>query len=184
MKCPHCKKNIDHDSKFCISCGNEIERGEGKINAGKNCAVGCMKGCTGWCIGFLFTAAVIISAIYVAYKHPYNLFKTSDKDIESAILQLSSEMNKTLPMKIDDTTNLVNTTASGKEFIYYYKVSGNRNLSQSNLDTSVKSNITLLDCTNYDTKRLLNDGVSLVYIYSDSNGKYIGKISVQKSDCK
>lgn len=183
MKCPNCNKEIDHDSKFCDSCGKEIEKEKGKTK--KSCLPGCIKGCLGWCGGFLITAIVIISAIYVAYKHPFNLFKVSDKDIENAITQQSNDINKTLPMKIDDVTDLVNTTVSGKEFTYYYKVKGNSNLSQNNLDRLIKSKIVNQACFIYpDTKKLLNEGIILIYNYSNDSNEYIGKISIQKSDCK
>jgi uncharacterized membrane protein YvbJ len=192
MKCPNCNKEIDHDSKFCASCGKgiikddkEAEKEKGKTKTRKSCVPGCIKGCIGWCGGFLITAVVIISAIYVAYKHPFNLFKVSDKDIENAITQQSNEMNKTLPIKVDEVTDLVNTTTSGKEFTYFYKVKGNSNLSQNDLDKLVKSKIVNQACFIYsDTKKLLNDGIILTYIYNDTSGKYIGKLSIQKSDCK
>ena len=142
---------------------------------------GCIKGCAGWFLGAAVSVVVIISAIYVAYKHPFNLFKVSDKDL----VEQSNEINKTLPKKVDAITQLVNTSASGKEFTYYYKVSGNNILSQNVLDTSLKRKIVSQACMSFsDTKKLLDEGVILTYTYNDSSGKYIGKISVQKSDCK
>lgn len=181
MKCSNCNKEIHHDSKFCTSCGKEFEKVKGKTKMGKSCLPGCIKGCG----GFLITAVVIISAIYVAYKHPFDLFKTSDKDIANAITQQSNDINKTLPMKVDDATDLVNTTASGKEFTYYYKVTSNNNITQNNLDTFQKSHITLMACLlGSDTRKILNEGIILIYSYDYSSGKHIGQISIQKSDCK
>lgn len=188
MICPNCNKEIHHNSKFCTSCGKEVIKDAKDVEKEKvqpKKGTYFMRGCLQGCGGFLITAIVIVSAIYVAYKHPFNLFKISDKDLENAIVEQSNEMNKTLPMKVDNVTELVNTTALGKEFTYYYKVSDNNNLSQSNLDNSLKSKIVNQACMPFsDTKKLLDKGVILTYIYNYSSGKYVGKISIQKSDCK
>lgn len=188
MKCPNCNKEIHHNSKFCTSCGKEVMKDGKEVEKEKvqpKKGARFMRGCLRGCGGFLITAIVIVSAIYVAYKHPFNLFKISDKDLENTIVKQSNEINKTLPMKVDAATELVNTTAAGKEFTYYYKVSNVNNLSQYNLDASLKSKIVNQACMPFsDTKKLLDEGVVLTYSYRNTSDKYIGKVSVQKSDCK
>ena len=109
---------------------------------------------------------------------------TQSGGAEESLIQASADMNKTLPKMVDSVTQLTTTNASGQELIYSYKLLTDNSISQNDLDNSLKSNITNGACSTAETKKLLDMGVGLIYSYSDSNGKYIGKIPVYLSNCE
>lgn len=113
-------------------------------------------------------------------------FSSEDKEItiEQSLIEASNSINKTLPQTVDKVTQLTNTSVSGKELIYSYKLTSTDKLSQSDLDKYLKKDIVNSVCTTAETKNMINLGAGLVYTYYNNVGKYIGKISVHSYDCK
>lgn len=108
------------------------------------------------------------------------------QSIEELLVEASNETNKQLPMMIDSVTQLSATMVVGKDFVYSYKLIGEDydSVTQTDLSNTLGGDITSGACTTPETKELIDEGVRLVYRYSNEQGKYLGEISVTLSDCK
>ena len=109
---------------------------------------------------------------------------SSNESLESVLQSTSTEINKELPKKIDETTQLTTTAINGTDIIYKYTITADRKLTQNDLDTSLMSKITNQACTIPETKRLLDQGAGMKYMYTNDDGNYIGAIAVRRSDCE
>lgn len=103
--------------------------------------------------------------------------------VENVLIETSEEINKSLPMMVDEVTQLTTTTASGNELFYSYKFLGTQKITQSDLVSSLQEDIVNQACTTPETMALLDAEATFKYRYYDKNGKYIGEIPVGKSDC-
>lgn len=103
--------------------------------------------------------------------------------VENVLIETSEEINKSLPMMVDEVTQLTTTIASGNELSYSYKFLGSQKITQSDLNSSLQEDIVNQACTTPETMALLDADATFKYRYYDKNGKYIGEIPVGKSDC-
>ena len=104
--------------------------------------------------------------------------------IENILIETSKEINKSLPMMVDEVTQLTTTTASGNELSYSYKFLGKQKITQSDLVSSLQEDIINQACTTPETRALFDAGGAFKYRYYDENNKFIGAISVSEGNCK
>lgn len=126
--------------------------------------------------------AIAILAYFYSSNQTYSKINTPEQALNQLLIETSLELNETLPVMVDNETQLISTTSFGNEFIYNYKYIGTEILSQHDFDNS-KTVLAEDICTDSDTRDLLDSGVILTYNYFD-NYKSIGKISIDLSDCK
>lgn len=115
-----------------------------------------------------------------------NISGTSTQSVEEILVEASNETNKQLPMMIDSVTQLSTTMAVGKDFVYSYKLIGEdyNAVTQADLSSSIGGDIVSGACTTPETRQMIDEGVRLVYRYSNEQGKYLGEIPVTLADCQ
>ena len=128
--------------------------------------------------GTIVGLIVGIIAFALSYYGVQQLFK---KDIGSELENIALELNKQLPMRIDEYTRLDSTATKGKSsFIYYYALF-DLEKSEVNLDTVnkyIRPRI-IEDVKNSPELRYFRDNkVTLEYKYFDKEGVYVMEISV------
>lgn len=109
---------------------------------------------------------------------------TQADSIEDVLLETSKEINISLPMMVDEVTQLTTTTAVGNELSYSYKFLGTQKITQSDLVSSLQEDIINQACTTPETRALFDAGGAFKYRYYDINNKFIGEILVNKENCK
>lgn len=144
----------------------------------------------GWIIFVL--ASVVLLFITIAFdlrKNDESSTKQNETPaydeqlLEQSLVEASREMNKELPMMVDKITQLTTTTSSENELTYSYKLLGGNTIAQADFENTLKSRIKNQVCSTANTKQLIDMGANLSYVYYDSNGKYIGKVTVHFYEC-
>lgn len=97
----------------------------------------------------------------------------------------ASQVNTSLPMMLDNATQLKSLVAINGAINYYYVLV---NLSKSDIDTIalgkfVTSNSMPLACGNPDSRSLLKRGVDFKYIYHDKSSQYVCTLFLDSQKC-
>lgn len=98
---------------------------------------------------------------------------------DNAVQQFKS--SSTLPQKVDDITTLTDITAAGSALQYHYQIEGAdvSNLSDEVLYRNIQPNV----CSNTDTRKILDAGVMMQYLYTVADTNQYYTVNVQSSDC-
>jgi hypothetical protein len=121
-----------------------------------------------------------VIAFFVSYYAVQEIF-FKPASFDKVMIEAASEMNKALPMMVDQDTRLDNTAAlPGNVFQYNYTLI-NYDQSEINIDTvrkyaepGIVNNVK----TNPDMKSFRENKVIMDYCYKDRNGVFLLKISV------
>lgn len=97
----------------------------------------------------------------------------------------ASQANASLPMMLDNATQLKSLVAINGAMNYYYVLVS---LSKAEIDTLafgefITSNSMPLACGNPDSRKLLNRGVNFKYIYHDKNKQYVCTLILDSKKC-
>uniref|UniRef100_UPI003A93BD50 hypothetical protein n=1 Tax=Salmonella enterica TaxID=28901 RepID=UPI003A93BD50 len=102
-------------------------------------------------------------------------------------MAVTNEMNKKLPIMVDDTTRLNQVKSYGKTLSYKYTVKNVNvtEISKGNINEFKKQMYVLLKNGSCNSKiaSVLNDGVSFKYTYYDINDIEITSLSISRVDC-
>lgn len=106
--------------------------------------------------------------------------------ISALISDAVAEVNKSTPMMVDKTTQLLNAVGVGDAIVYHYKLLNVR-LDRIDPDKvvqllrpSVKNGV----CSNPSTRDgVLGNGITMRYVYHDMLGTYITAFEVTPRDC-
>lgn len=88
-------------------------------------------------------------------------------------------LRQALPIQIDRVTTCTSITTGYHEVTYGFRVSLSPSLVKANED-KIKSSITKMARTTYQTQHLLEQGVTLHYVYSGNSGQELLRFSVSK----
>jgi hypothetical protein len=111
----------------------------------------------------------------------------NDQQIVEQLQQASNEVNKQLPKMYDKVTRLDTTIAGpSKTWVYMYTIvsPNSPSLTQQDLDKYLGKEVRNGVCTADFMKVFINNGVQVKYVYRANDGKFIGSIVVNPSDCK
>lgn len=110
---------------------------------------------------------------------------SQNQSLEDVLLQIASETNKSLPMKIDKETLLTNVDAYDNTLVYSYMLVNYsyREVNFNKFMPTVRQMTTNAVCSDPDTKALLNEGGSYNFRYSGNDNTFIGQFLVSKSNC-
>jgi hypothetical protein len=123
--------------------------------------------------GWLLGIAIIVLATYYLNPKPKN-------SIDSLLVNVAKEINKSCPMQLDKITTLTNTIAlPDKVLRYNYSL----NLDKDSIDINemirnTEPKIINGVKTNPDMKKFRDDNVTLSYNYADRKGIFLFKIDV------
>ncbi|CEG55551.1 hypothetical protein [Legionella fallonii] len=107
-------------------------------------------------------------------------------DIEYQIKRAVNSINKTVPRKIDESTNIEKVSFDNKLLTYHYKLI-DKNKSEINtmfFSLVLKAQLIKTVCKNADLKYYLSRGIDLSYHYVDKNDEEVSDILITKYDCK
>lgn len=185
MFCTSCGKELKAESIFCTSCGHKIEtvKSEQRDTENKPRWKKIVGGVVG-ALAFLIAYGAVRYATQESIS-PSSSQTSNPSSIEQALVEASKETNKQLPMMVDSATQLSTTMASGKDFIYSYRLIGKdyASVTQSDINDSLREGIVSGACTTPETKKMLEEQVRLIYRYSNENGKYLGEVPVVLANC-
>lgn len=107
-------------------------------------------------------------------------------EIDSTLRQLTQQINRRTPMKVDADTRLDRVNAEpGPRLVYEYTLVGMRSdqVSEAALRKALTPALHERLCAAGDVRGFLRNGVSLSYAYRGSDGKPIGDISFTPDAC-
>ncbi|WP_085899554.1 hypothetical protein [Kiloniella majae] len=104
---------------------------------------------------------------------------------EKAQKAMAAEMNKNLPLQVDELTTLEAVTNEGSALVYNYKVNVNKD--DTDLDvfnSEIKKTLKATMCDKEPFTTLYKGGASYVYIYADAVGEELTEITIDADTCK
>lgn len=106
---------------------------------------------------------------------------------EQRLIAVANDINKKLPVMVDDTTRLNQVKSDGKILSYKYTVTNIRvtEMSKENVDEFKEQMYVILKngICNSKIASVLNDGASFKYIYYDIKDVEIASLSISRADC-
>jgi hypothetical protein len=133
----------------------------------------------------LSSGIAVIVAMLVAFGIQSYLKKLNDPTSLRILNKIASEYNKSLPMMIDNETQLTSVSALDKEVIYYYKlVSLDSSDDLVSKISQMKPRMINHNCSTPDTRdNFLKKGITMEYRYYDKSDKHLVDIDIFPSDC-
>ena len=130
----------------------------------------------------MFGVIVMIAAAILGYTAVSYLMRPSAASFDKGLMAAASELNKTLPMMVDNETRFDSAVAGpGRMFFYSYTLVNMSGADVDPADFAAKMTPKLVN--NYRTlpqmKTFRNNKVTLNYIYHDKDGVVITNIEVR-----
>ncbi|WP_085905600.1 type II secretion system pilot lipoprotein GspS-beta [Kiloniella majae] len=105
--------------------------------------------------------------------------------IEKAQQEAAAQINKNLPMQVDELTTLEAVSSEGAALVYNYKVDVKKDETDLDVFTSeVKKNLMATMCGKEPFSKLYSAGASYIYLYSDTSGDELTEITIDADTCK
>jgi hypothetical protein len=134
--------------------------------------------------------AVIVAAMVagtVGREAVRSLFNQKPDVTSVAVLsKVASDLNKTLPMAVDEETELTNVMGLEGVIAYNYRLV---NLQTSDIDPGslvqqLKPSVVKAVCTAPQTRdEFLKNGVTMRYVYTDKDRAHVASFDVTRADC-
>ena len=133
-----------------------------------------------------FWGAVIFGGYkFISYTKQNNKSSSDSLAADPRLVQISKEMNKQLPMMVDEYTRLDSTfPGPSMQIAYYYtlvKMPGkamDQRAIRDFSDTIIKG-----VCATPTSTKVLDAGVIMEYIYKLNDGTELTRFEIRKSDC-
>lgn len=137
---------------------------------------------------------VILGALNTLFNYNTGLLNTllSNKEpsINDQLKETSLLLNKSLPIKVDASTELYKVSSGKNQLIYYYRLNALNEQQKeyirnnwSNIKTNLRNSIIVKGCNDKDIKYFLTRDIELIYYY-EFEGHELGNIRLIKSNCK
>jgi hypothetical protein len=109
----------------------------------------------------------------------------SSGEIEKAQQEAAAQINKNLPMQVDELTTLEAVSSEGSALVYNYKVDVKKDETDLDVFTAeVKKNLMATMCGKEPFSKLYSAGASYVYNYTDTAGDALTEITIDADTCK
>ncbi|ASQ46163.1 hypothetical protein [Legionella clemsonensis] len=137
----------------------------------------------------LFTKVIVILSVLLTLLFFYFNSTYYTQSTEQKLNAIATLLNKNLPAKIDNHTELVKVESNQNKLLYYFQLV-NFNENQKNyilnsqeeafqtLDASIKSNV----CSSREIKRFFDQNIELVYNYA-LDGQPLFSVPINKQTC-
>lgn len=136
---------------------------------------------------------VILGALNTLFNYNTGLLNTflSNKEpsINDQLKETSLLLNKSLPIKVDASTELYKVSSGKNQLIYYYRLNALNEQQKEyikgnwpNIQTNLHDSIIAKGCNDKDIKYFLTRDVELIYYY-EFEGHELGHIRLIKSNC-
>ena len=136
-------------------------------------------------LGDIFGANIFGANVFGALIGPSGSLG-QEASVDDALAKVSAQMNKKMPIAVDQDTRLDRVSAEpGRHFTYHYTLVSLRrsDVDQANFDTLVKPQLKTRLCESVEMKNFLKNGVTISYLYRGSDGHLIGGAEFSPSDC-
>jgi hypothetical protein len=134
----------------------------------------------------LFVAAGVVAGYLVWWLIPEYLRKNEDPRSSTRLSRIAADLNRSMPVMIDQETELMPVQGAEGVLIYNYRLV-NYSVAQINRDkfaAGAKQRVSQNACKTADTRdEFLNKGVTLRYNYYDKNKQHIATVDVTPADC-
>lgn len=134
----------------------------------------------------LWVMVVVVGTYFVYLRVPDWLEEELDPRSQQFLDKIAAEINRSVPVMIDQETELMPAGGAPGMLIYNYRLV---NVSVAQLDhnkfaAGAKEKVTQGACNRPETRDgFLRKGVTLRYSYFDKDKKHIATFDVQPSDC-
>jgi hypothetical protein len=183
IQCNKCGSDNLSTSKYCCNCGCELPKTLAEITAPappvKSRRKLTMTQITGIVVGIVLAASVSILAQKDFLKEPL---------VDKVLMEMASEINKSLPVMIDSITRCDNLLALPDKTISY-NCTILTDFETVMLDTLVAKQVLeprILNTikTYPDTKYFRDNDVTMKYCYKDESGNYLFSIVITPTQYK
>lgn len=109
-----------------------------------------------------------------------------DLSAKDTLQKVADQVNKDLPKKIDDDTELTKTEAAQAMLIYNYRLVNieSGQVDNAKLESAVRPKITQNACASQQLKdSFFKNHVTLRYSYHDKDGGLIGNLDITPANC-
>lgn len=110
----------------------------------------------------------------------------SETNVDNVLTKLASQMNKKLPVAVDNDTRLDNVSAvPGRQFIYQYTLLNlnSADVSADSFGKLFKPQLKSRLCSSEEMQNFLKNGVTVSYLYKGKDGEPIGSAKFAPSEC-
>ncbi|KTD06924.1 hypothetical protein [Legionella jamestowniensis] len=137
----------------------------------------------------ILTKVIVILSVAFTLLFFYLNSRFNAQNTDQKLNAIATLLNKNLPAKIDNHTELVKVASDKNKLIYYFQlinfnanekssILSNREEALKKLDTSIKENV----CSSREMKRFIDQNIELVYSYS-LDGQQLFSIPVNEGTC-
>jgi len=138
-------------------------------------------------IAIIIVAAFASQIGKVVGKNAASSYSSSkqDAELEAILLKTSTQLNRQLPMMVDEETRLDLTIATGMTLTYKFTMINHMadEYDKYEFYNQMKNFLVKNQCSQENTKIMLRAGVSYNYLYFGKNGNILTTIKVTRADC-
>ena len=134
----------------------------------------------------LWGMVVVVGVYFVYQKVPAWFEKESDPRSPEFLGKIAAEINRSVPVMIDQETELMPAVGAPGMLIYNYRLVSYSvaQLDHNRFATGAKEKVSQGACKRPETRdSFLKKGVTLRYSYFDKDKQHIATIDVKPSDC-
>ena len=134
----------------------------------------------------LFVGAGVLLGYLVWWVLPRYLQKEEDPRSQEYLSGIAAEINRSVPVMIDQETELMPVAAAPGMLIYNYRLVGYSvtKLDHQRFAAGAKQRVTQGACERPETRdEFLKKGVTLRYSYFDKDKQHIATVDVTPADC-
>jgi|JTFO01.1.fsa_nt_gb hypothetical protein len=133
-------------------------------------------------ISFLGTA---LNASALDKNGNFESIKEQDEFIAKTLKNMANEINSQTPIQIDEETVVMFVVSLQKTITFNLRLPQVRfsDIEPNSLAQIARENLNHTVCQNEATQQLIDLGVEYVYLYSDSDGKQITRVSINNYHC-
>lgn len=107
------------------------------------------------------------------------------ESIEAQLKRVADTTRASLPMMVSENVQATNITAVGKILMNRYNFTSRKSaLNVAALKSDYYGNSVNAACTNPETLRAFNSGVSVEYQYYDSSNEFVMQYAINANTCK
>jgi len=134
----------------------------------------------------LWIAGGVALGLVVWWVLPAYLSRSTDPRSVQSLNRIAAEINQSVPVMIDEETELMPTSAGHAMLIYNYRLVKHSatQLDHEKFAAGAKQKVTQGACSRPETRDgFLKEGVTLRYSYFDKDKRHIATVDVTPADC-
>ncbi|OOS22806.1 hypothetical protein B0682_00935 [Moraxella lincolnii] len=111
-----------------------------------------------------------------------------DLFLSKTLQDMAKQMNAQAPIMMDESTKFIGALALNKTLNFMYQLIDidSRNIEKENIEAFYRDRLEVMNniaCKSEPTQRLMDAGITYVYVYSDMNGRAIARVELKNYHC-